>query len=264
MAAQRRPDESAPRRPKHLWIRADLADRIRRKEFTAGQSLPSQARLSKDYGVTLMTLRQALKSLQDEGVIVQLPGRGTFVTPVPTLNLTLLSSLAEELAAQGITLGTEVLACRIDRMPKDVAASLGRESTESGLRLERLRRIDAKPVVHQVSWVPSPWAGALPEVDFQTESLYRALARRCSVVVASARETLRAQTLPRTTARLGDARAGDPVLIAERITYDTAEAAVVYDIATLLNETMSVVVHRVQRRTELTWVAAAELTGKRD
>lgn len=262
MSAQRRSPGPAPRRPKHLLIKEDLADRILRKEFSAGQPLPSQVSLSNDYGVTLMTLRQALRSLQDEGVIVQLPGRGTFVKPVPTLDFTFLSSLADELATQGITLRTEVLSCRTARMPEQVASSLGRESTAPALRLERLQRIEAKPVVHQISWVPAPWATALAEADFTTESLYRALARRCSVVVGRAMETLRAQTISRATARLGSMRAGQPTLIAERITYDTTDDPVVYDVATLLDETLGVVVHREQRRTEFTWVAGAELTGK--
>lgn len=240
---------------KYRQIGQDLASRIGRGEFKPGQPLPSQALLSKEYGVTLMTFRQALSVLEADGLIAQLPGRGTFVTPVPTLDLRSLNSLAEDLRAQGVALVTEVLSSRQRALPAGVAASLGRPRGEPALRLERLRRIGRRPAVHQVSWVPQPWAPALLGVDFEVASLYRSLEQRCGLAIVRATETLRAKALPAAVATAVDKPAGRPALVAERITYDVQNTPIVYDLATILDDSISILARRAPRGAELSWAA---------
>jgi GntR family transcriptional regulator len=240
---------------KYRQIGQDLAARIGRGEFQPGTPLPSQALLSKEYGVTLMTFRQALSVLEADGLIAQLPGRGTFVTPVPTLDLRSLSSLAEDLRAQGVELVTVVLSSRQRALPATVAAALGRARGEQALRLERLRRIGRRPAVHQVSWVPLPWSHSLLDVDFEVDSLYRSLEQRCQLAIVRATESLRAKALPAALAGAIDKPAGRPVLVAERITYDARDAPIVYDLATIVDDTIGVLARRAQRGTELSWAA---------
>src|SRR5258705_11379249 len=69
--------------PRYRAIAADLAAKIHAGHYAAGSALPAQRELSTAYGVTLMTLRQALRQLSDEGLIVQQAGRGTLLSPPP-------------------------------------------------------------------------------------------------------------------------------------------------------------------------------------
>jgi GntR family transcriptional regulator len=245
---------------KYRQIRRDLADRIGQGEFKPGEPLPSQALLSKEYGVTLMTFRQALSLLEADGLIAQLPGRGTFVTPVPTLDLRSLNSLAEDLLAQGVELVTVVVSCRRRALPAGVAGALDRTRGEPALRLERLRRIGRHPAVHQVSWVPLPWSEHLLDVDFEVASLYRSLEQRCRLAIVRATESLRAKALPAGLAAAINKPAGRPVLVAERITYDAQNVPIVYDLATIVDDTIGILARRAQRGTELSW--AAESPGR--
>src|SRR5687767_14585413 len=108
------------REPKYRRIATDLAERIRAGEFAGGSMLPSQRRLSEDYGVTLMTMRQALQILEADGVIAQQPGRGTLVLAAPmSHHLQSLRSLADELSAQGVVLWTGVLGRQQRLLPKE-------------------------------------------------------------------------------------------------------------------------------------------------
>lgn len=240
---------------KYRQIEQDLAARIGRGEFKPGEPLPSQALLSKEYGVTLMTFRQALGLLEADGLIAQLPGRGTFVTPVPTLDLRSLNSLAEDLQVQGVELATVVLSSRRRALPATAAQRLDGSRGEPALRLERLRRVGRRPAVHQVSWIPQPWAEALLDVDFETASLYRSLEERCQLAIVRATESLHARSLSAATAAAVNKPAGRPVLVAERITYDARNSPVVYDLATIVDDTISIVARRAQRGTELSWAA---------
>ena len=240
---------------KYRQIGQDLAARIGRGEFTPGEPLPSQALLSKEYGVTLMTFRQALSMLEADGLIAQLPGRGTFVTPVPTLDLRSLNSLAEDLRTQGVELVTVVLSSKQRALPGRVAGALDRMRGEPGLRLERLRRIGRRPAVHQVSWIPQPWAEQLLDVDFEAASLYRSLEQRCQLAIVRATESLRAKALPAAVATAVNKPVGRPVLVAERITYDAQNVPIVHDLATILDDTIGILARRAQRGVELSWAA---------
>jgi GntR family transcriptional regulator len=241
---------------KYRQIALDLAARIARGEFKPGTSLPSQALLSREYGVTLMTLRQALGVLEHDGLIAQLPGRGTYVTPVPTLDLRSLNSLAEDLQQQGVELVTVVVSSRQRALPAGVAASLDRARGEPALRLERLRRIGRRVAVHQVSWVPPPWSQALSDVDFEAASLYRSLEQHSQLAIVRATETLRARALPAAIAAAVGKPAGRPVLVAERVTYDARNLPLVHDLATIVDDSISVLAQRAHRGTELSWAAA--------
>src|SRR2546423_13688207 len=68
---------------KYATIAADLKARIRSGEYPQGTALPPQRALSSAYGVTLMTLRQALQGLAHQGLIIQRAGKDTPGSPPP-------------------------------------------------------------------------------------------------------------------------------------------------------------------------------------
>ena len=199
-------------------IAADLAAKIRDGHYAPGEALPAQRELSVAYGVTLMTLRQALQELGAEGLIVQRPGKGTFVAP-PHLAYQLgsLRSFADDLREQGHEVRTTVIAHAQRRVPPRIAARLRVRETETGLRLERVRAFAGRRAIHQISWVREPHADRLREVDFTTKSLYAALAD-VGVVVARASETIRPEVLDADVARHLDEDEGAPVLVSDRVT----------------------------------------------
>jgi CheY-like chemotaxis protein len=64
---------------KYLSIAATIRERIAAGVYVPGQQLPASAALAKEHGVALMTVRQALGILQQEGAIEARHGAGTFV-----------------------------------------------------------------------------------------------------------------------------------------------------------------------------------------
>ncbi|WP_342668870.1 GntR family transcriptional regulator [Dactylosporangium aurantiacum] len=231
---------------------ADLAEKIRTGHYAPGDALPAQRDLSHSYGVTLMTLRQALRHLSDEGLIVQQAGKGTYVSP-PHLAYRLgsLRSLADDLREQGHEVRTTVLDRTLRRPPSAVAAQLGTPA----LRLERVREFAGRPAVHQVSWVRKPFGSRLRTVDFAAESLYAALAD-AGVSVARATETIRPDVLDETVAAHLRTPPGTPVFVSDRVTYSLDDTPVVTDRAVILGDMMEIRATRAATGLSLTWTGA--------
>ncbi|MEU7867835.1 GntR family transcriptional regulator [Dactylosporangium sp. NPDC049140] len=237
-------DDRLPRdgEPRYRAIAADLVAKIHSGFYAPGSALPAQRDLSTSYGVTLMTLRQALRQLSDEGLIVQQPGRGTFVSPL-AYRLGSLRSLTDDLLDQGFEVHTTVVAVALLESP-----ALGPDA----LRLERVRRFAGRPSIHQVSWVPAPWSAALLALDFTTTALYTALSS-IDVPVARATETISPGVLDPASAALLSAPANTPVFVSERRTYTVDGRLAVADRAVILGSAMEIRAERAATALSMTW-----------
>ena len=98
--------------PAHAQIEDRLAEAIAAGELRAGDRLPPERELAEGIGVSRMTLRQALDSLERRGMVVRARGRrgGTFVAaPKIERDMTRLAGLTQELRRQGHEAGAKVL-----------------------------------------------------------------------------------------------------------------------------------------------------------
>ena len=204
--------------------------------------------------MTLVTLRQALRRLEDDGLLSQQAGRGTFVaSPKATYRLDSLRGLAEDLRAQGRTVSTQILGQTLHRPPAWVAAHLG---SGRALRLERLRLLSGRPAVHQLSWVRLPVGAELRTADLSETSLYAAIAEH-GVVVHRASEVLRPELLVAPAAELLRQAAGTPVFVSDRVTYGLDDRPVVVDRATILGTVMEVRTERAAAGLSMRWTSSS-------
>lgn len=216
-----------------------------------GSALPPQRELSAAYGVTLATLRQALRQLEDDGLVSQQPGRGTFVAePRAAYRLDSLRSFAEDLLAQGQTVSTQILGQAARRPPAWLTPQFG---TEKSVRLERLRLIAGRPAVHQLSWIRGT---ALAETDLSGTSLYAALAD-LGVAVHKASEVVRPGLLGDAEAALLGYPPGTPAFISDRMTYGLDDIPLVFDRATILGSVLEIRTERAASGLSMQWSRTA-------
>ena len=203
--------------------------------------------------MTLVTLRQALQQLEDDGLLSQQPGRGTFVAePRAAYRLDSLRGFAEDLRAQGQTVSTQILDQAVHHPPAWITGF--HEPGSQGvpgrfLRLERLRLIAGRPAVHQLSWIRGD---GLARTDLSGTSLYAALAEQ-GVVVHRASETVRPGVLDEATGRLLGQPAGTPVFVSERVTYGLDDTPLVFDRATILGSALEIRTERAATGLSMQW-----------
>ncbi|RLK61674.1 GntR family transcriptional regulator [Actinokineospora cianjurensis] len=228
--------------PKYVAIQDDLVRRIAAAEFRAGRPLPPQRELSEEYGVSLMTLRQALRALEDEGVVEQVAGKGTYVRAhrVPYLAAG-LGSIVDDLAAQGIAMTTVQLRAEVVTPTPDIARRLRADRV---LEVERLRLVGSHPVVHQLSRIPAALGTALLDADFRTRSLYHLLTELCGKIPARATETITPVAATPDLAALLAVPPGTLCLRSTRLTLERDATPLVDDEATLVSDRMEVCIER--------------------
>src|ERR1019366_1279280 len=109
-------------------------------QLRAGDSLPSEEELSRIYGVSRMTSRQALQVLKSQGFVTRHKGQGSFVSqPRVEKDITHLSGFTSEMRSLGIKTTSQVLEARVSPAPAEVASQLGIAVNAPMYRLLRLR-----------------------------------------------------------------------------------------------------------------------------
>ncbi|MFB7633811.1 GntR family transcriptional regulator [Streptomyces sp. NPDC056149] len=176
--------------PLPLW--AQLLDDLRRR-MEAGaftEEFPAEHRLTGEYEVSRHTVREALRKLRADGLVIAERGRASRLdTRRIQQPLGSLYSLFRDLEAQGVEQRSEVL--RLERTADaTVAGHLGLVPDAPLVVLERLRLADGEPLAHDTAYLPADLAGPLLDADFGHTSLYAELARRCAVKVSGGRERI--------------------------------------------------------------------------
>lgn len=218
------------RLPRYHRIAESLRERIRGGEWTAGAPLPNQRRLARDFGVTLMTLRQALELLERDSLITRRHGLGTFVAaPSIDYEITKLRRFAGDLSAQGESVSTRVLDARPTVADRRVSAGLGLRPRARVVIVERLRLVDDHPMSLQRSFLPAGIGEDVLTSDLAETPLSQVLEFKLGIVVVRAREAVSAIRLgPREAGELA-CPSGAPAFESERVSFDAAGQAVVFD-----------------------------------
>ena len=200
-----------------LWSQVldDLRARLNTGEFADG--FPSDVEMTRYYEVSRHTIREAVRRLQSEGVVERARGRGTFVSQRPVeQQLGALYSLYRSAEEQGFVQESVVRFLEM-RRNAEAAAMLGCAADDPLVYLERLRRIDGRPVVLDFSWLPARLASPLLEADFSRTALYKELDARCGLRPDTGWETVR-PVLPSSEQRaLLGMRPGTPAYAIERL-----------------------------------------------
>ena len=216
--------------PRYHQIAEALRARISAGGVTAGQRLDNQRQLAQSFGVTLMTLRQALDVLAREGLITRRHGLGTFVAPPPVdYDILQFRTLAGDLSAVGEDVATRFLRSRFGRADRRVAQELGLAEGARMFVLERLRLVDGQPLSFQVSHLPAAIGEEAAKADLTVTPLRHVLSFKLGIEITAARETVSAEPLPARAARELGCAAGAPCFRSDRVSTDAERRPIVYD-----------------------------------
>jgi GntR family transcriptional regulator len=176
-----------------LWqqLQRELLTRLNAGEFR--DQFPGEMALVEEYGVSRHTVRQALRQLRADGVIVAERGRQPRVAPPPEITQPLgaLYSLFASVEAAGLPQHSIVRAfdTRADAL---IAERLDLEASTPLIYLERLRLAGDEPLALDRVWLPASLATPILQADFTHTGLYAELAARAGIRLDHGREDVHA------------------------------------------------------------------------
>lgn len=211
------PEEAA--RPIYRTISADLRQQINSGELAVGEQLPTEAALCEHYGVSRMTVRQALDMLVSSGLIVRRRGRGTFVKSAKVeRSASELLGFQEDTILRGLEPSTEVLARGWkDASPED-RQFLDLPAGRRVWRIDRLRSVGGEPIGINHIILLERWGEALRHQDF-SRSLYTIISHSLADEVKEADQRIEAVPASPDQAELLATQPGAPLLRIVRTTY---------------------------------------------
>src|SRR5699024_9753994 len=135
--------------------------------------LPSERVLCEMYGLSRITVRQALQELEREGYIYKVHGKGTFVAPKAyNQPLVKLYSFTEEMRELGKVPYTKVLAFQKIRLDERMAETMGFTAGEAVFQVVRLRLADGEALMYETSYLPCEFFPGLTGDAFRAKPMY--------------------------------------------------------------------------------------------
>lgn len=222
--------------PLHAQISDQLRELVMTHVWPPHHRLMPEHQLAAELGVARGTLRKAVKALVEEGLLVQVQGRGTFVASRgftgPVEHDTL--SLAEAMSSHGLHPDTQLLArSTLEPTQRMVELlELPDDSPPRLVRLERLRTAQDSPVAYFVNYVRQDLCPHLDDSELTGHSLYELIEKAVGRRIAAGRRSFEARAADQDMAERLEVAVGTPLQYFEQITYlddgDTVELSEVW------------------------------------
>ena len=203
--------------PKHEQLRAILVRRIT-EDLEPGDVLPGERQLSADHGVSRITVRAAIGQLVNEGLLVRIHGKGTFVAARTARSRLHLASFNTDMRRLGLVPSTVVLTVARGVPPQATVDALGLRPGEEAVRVRRLRLADGSPMSVDDAWYSAALAPGLDACPL-TGSIYELLRERFGVPIDRAEQTVAATEADPEHAALLGLTPGRPVLFFDRVAF---------------------------------------------
>src|SRR6201997_4463514 len=141
--------------PLYAQVESVIIGRISNGSMPPGTRLPSEDDLVQEYAVSRTTIRAAIQSLVQRGLVEIRRGKGTFVTqPKITQELTELTGFVEDMQALGRKATAKVLDHRVVPSSELVARHLALPQGSPVVRIQRVRLADGHPLSFDETYLP--------------------------------------------------------------------------------------------------------------
>lgn len=177
--------------PVYFQLKNIIKEDIEKRNLKPGDSLPSEREYCENFGISRMTVRQALKELESEGIIVRERGRGSFVA-IPRIEQEGLMSFTEMVKARGMKPETEIV--EFLKIPAgNLSATLGIKDEDNIFKITRARKADGIPVALETVYIPEEFVPDIEEKDL-TGSLYNILKDEYGMEIKGSKTSFSATT----------------------------------------------------------------------
>ena len=150
-----------------------LRDKIYEGKYAFGDKLPSERSLAEKFGISHLTVRKALAILEEEGMLLRVQGKGTFVRAQKySIDMQHMDGFSSMFGQQGITITNKVLYSGVREAGFKYSRIFGIPREEHVFELIRLRQNGEDPVALEYNILPTKRVPHVEEYDYSLYSLW--------------------------------------------------------------------------------------------
>ncbi|CCI84439.1 GntR family transcriptional regulator [Lactobacillus pasteurii DSM 23907 = CRBIP 24.76] len=197
----------------HNQIKRDIEEHV----YNVGDRIPAERQLAVEFGVSRMTLRQAIKTLEDEGILERRLGSGTYVASRKVQEkMSGIMSFTEIMQANGQLPSSKLISYKVGQPSLSEKERLGLDEESRILRMERIRYADQVPICHEVVTIPYQLVEGLSKSDISTH-LYETLSKN-GYEVGQVTEHISAAIANENDAKLLEVKKGEALITRRQVT----------------------------------------------
>jgi GntR family transcriptional regulator len=202
----------------YLEIRNYMIRQIEKGILNPGDKIPSERELVELFKVSRMTVRHAIDQLVNDGILVRMVGKGTYVSSERlSTSLNILKSFSEDIIASGHRPSAKLIGIERTVASESIASILRIAKSQEVIKVERLRLVDDLEMAITTSFFPVSRALPIDELDFSATSIYNQI-ESLGLRIEKAEETVTAQAADRRTAGFLRVKENSPLLMIMRLT----------------------------------------------
>ena len=233
--------------PLYHQLKEIFDDRIASGEWTAGELIPNELDLCRQYGVSRGPVRQALDRLVQEGRLARKQGKGTRVLP-PKIESELggfysFTSLIEQ---KGLHHSARILVFETVPAAGSPARLLEVAPDANVYKIRRLRLANDEPLILETLFLPETLCPGLSAADLAATPLYALMAGRFSIPLLRAKQFFEPAIADAYEGEHLGLPQGAPVLLLQNITYSQGDRPVVLSRAILRGDRVRYLVELTQ------------------
>lgn len=203
--------------PLYIRIHNQIKRDVEQHVYKVGDRIPAERQLAVKFGVSRMTLRQAIRTLEEEGILERRLGSGTYVANQKVQEkMSGIMSFTEITEANGQKPSSKLISYQIGKPSLSEKERLNLDSDEDVLRMERIRYADQTPICYEVVTIPYELVKNISKEDISTH-LYEALSKN-NYEIGNVTEHISAAVANEQDARLLNARKGEALITRRQVT----------------------------------------------
>ncbi|MFQ5401206.1 MAG: GntR family transcriptional regulator [Anaerolineae bacterium] len=207
--------------PLYIQIAEGLLNRIESGKLAPGDRLPPERELSETLGVNRRTLREALRMLETQGLLVRQRGVGTYVAePKIERDADQLVPFTKGMQRRGYLTGAKMVMLEQRACDVSVARKLQIPLSTLVYYGHRVRLLNNEPTMLEKFVLPTQYFPSLEAHNLEDRSVYEILETEYGVIIDQARQSIEAVSATEYEAELLGVEQGTPLLLEQRLGFD--------------------------------------------
>ncbi|WP_163579516.1 GntR family transcriptional regulator [Gracilibacillus saliphilus] len=216
--------------PRYVHVIEQIKAKINDGELEPGERLPSEMDFAKQLNVSRNTLREALRILEEENVIIRKHGIGTFVNKKPSFSggIEELFSVTDFIKREGKEPGTNLLFQGIVDAVSEDKQELDLNDEDRVYLVKRVRTADGEPLVYCIDKVPVSLIGE--DYYFGEESMLYSFQEKKGITISYAKADIKTIGYHQEISEILESDPDQPLLILKQTHYDTNDQPILYSL----------------------------------